>query len=85
MHELAGVGASRCTLSSVWVMHTTGAQHDSMTTPVSRRREGTLMRFSNFDPGSGAFGAALAAAERASSTPQLSIGRSLSQVWNPLH
>ena len=65
-------------------MHTTGTQHDIMRTPVSssRGRDSALIRFSNFDPGSGAFGAALAAAERASGTPQLSIGRSLSQVWN---
>lgn len=72
------------TVLSMGYMYSIGAQHDIMSTPVSssRGRGGALMHISNMDPGSGAFGAALAAAERANSTPQFSIGRSLSQVWN---
>ena len=63
-------------------MHITGMQHDIMSTPVSssKGRDSALMRISNVDPGSGALGAALAAAGRASGTPKFSIGRSLSQV-----
>ena len=59
-----------------------GIQQDDVRTPVSSSRafDTALRPLSNMDPGSGAFGAALAAAERASVTPKHRIGRSLSHV-----
>ncbi|KAL0051884.1 hypothetical protein WJX82_003790 [Trebouxia sp. C0006] len=58
-----------------------GTQQIHTHTPASRGRtlETALMRIGSMDPGSGPFGAALAAAERASITPKHKISRSLSQ------
>ncbi len=63
-----------------------GIQQNHTRTPASRGRtlETALMRIGSMDPGSGAFGAALAAAERASITPKHKISRSISQVCSPI-
>ena len=62
-----------------------GTQQFHTHTPARRGRtlETALMRIGSMDPGSGPFGAALAAAERASITPKHKISRSLSQVCSP--
>ncbi len=66
--------------------HAAGIQQNHTRTPASRGRtlETALMRIGSMDPDSGPFGAALAAAERASMTPKHKISRSLSQVCSPI-
>lgn len=66
--------------------HAAGIQQKYTRTPASRGRtlETALIRISSMDPGSGPFGAALAAAERASITPKHKISRSLSHVCSPI-
>ncbi len=63
-----------------------GVQQNHTRTPASMGRtlETALMRIGSMDPGSGAFGAALAAAERISITPKHRISRSISQVCLPV-
>ena len=59
-----------------------GMHSDFLMTPASSRRaQGPSMHdMDRLEPGSGGFGAALAAAERASVTPARRVGRSLSHV-----
>ncbi|KAL0026858.1 hypothetical protein WJX77_006968 [Trebouxia sp. C0004] len=65
-----------------------GIQQIHTRTPASRggTPETALMRIGSMDPSSGAFGAALAAAERTSITPKHKISRNISQeegsVWS---
>ena len=68
--------------AALYVSPYAGSQSEAFQTPA-RKLSARTSGAGALDPGSGAFGAALAAARRDAVTPSRGLSRSFSMVWHP--